>query len=89
MERRTASRKTMFDMVDLRQRPPRGWIGFEQFVTWATDPLITRVATIDIHADVDYCYHICFTNRDDGWNLNFIQGRRLRGYAQQCSSDHH
>merc|ERR1712146_287298 len=57
VERRTASRKAMFDMLDLRQGPPRGWIGLEQFVNWATDHLITKVATIDIHADVDY-YHI-------------------------------
>merc|ERR1712187_732626 len=56
-ERRTASRKAMFDMLDLRQGPPRGWIGLEQFVNWATDHLITKVATIDMHADVDY-YHI-------------------------------
>jgi hypothetical protein len=34
-----------------------GWIGLEQFVTWATDHLITKVATMDVHADVD-CYHI-------------------------------
>jgi hypothetical protein len=57
VERRTASRKAMFDMLDLRQGPPRGWIGLEQFVNWATDHLITKVATIDINADVDY-YHI-------------------------------
>merc|ERR1712224_1160869 len=48
VERRTASRKAMFDMLDLRQGPPRGWIGLEQFVNWATDHLITKVATIDI-----------------------------------------
>ena len=54
IERRTASRKAMFDMLDLRQGPPRGWIGLEQCVNWATDPLITKVATIDIKADVDY-----------------------------------
>merc|ERR1712232_1351702 len=57
VERRTASRKAMFDMLDLRQGPPRGWIGLEQFVNWATDHLITKVATIDVTADVDY-YHI-------------------------------
>merc|ERR1712127_805051 len=31
--------------------------GLEQFVNWATDHLITKVATIDVKADVDY-YHI-------------------------------
>ena len=47
----------MFDMLDLRQGPPCDWIGLEQFANWATDHLITKVATIAIHADVDY-YHI-------------------------------
>ena len=55
--RRTTSRKAMFDMLDLRLGPPRGWIGLEQFVKWATDHLLTKVATIDVNADVDY-YHI-------------------------------
>jgi len=57
VERRTASRRAMFDMLDLRQGAPRGWIGLEQFVKWAIDHLITKVASIDMHADVDY-YHI-------------------------------
>merc|ERR1711865_1130835 len=56
IERRTASRKAMFDMLDLRQGEARGWIGLEQFVNWATDHLITKVATIDRN-DVDF-YHI-------------------------------
>ena len=55
-ERRTPSRKAMFGMLDLRPGPPRGWIGLEQFVNWATDHLITKVATSDIAADVNY-YH--------------------------------
>jgi len=57
IERRTASRKAMFDMLDLRQGPPRNWIGLEQFVTWATNHLITKVATIDMKAEVDF-YHV-------------------------------
>lgn len=57
VERRTASRKAMFDMLDIRQGPARGWLGLEQFVKWAIDHLITKVATIDVSADVDY-YHI-------------------------------
>ena len=32
-------------------------IGLEQFVNWAIDHLITKVATIDVYADVNY-YHI-------------------------------
>jgi len=55
-ERRTASRKAMVDMLDLRQGPPRGWTGLEQFVNWATDHLITKVATIESGTDVDHCY---------------------------------
>jgi len=55
-ERRTASRKAMVDMLDLCQGPPRGWTGLEQFVNWATDHLITKVATIESGTDVDHCY---------------------------------
>ena len=55
-ERRTASRKAMVDMHDLRQGPPRGWTGLEQFVNWATDHLITKVATIESGTDVDHGY---------------------------------
>ena len=49
IDRRTASRKAMHDMLDLRQGPLRGWIGLEQFVNWATDHLIAKVASI-LHA---------------------------------------
>jgi len=57
VERRTASRKAMFDMIDLRQGPARNWIGLEQFVRWAQDHIITKVGTIDASAEVDL-YHV-------------------------------
>ena len=57
IERRTAARKAMFTMLDLRQGPARGWIGLEQFVNWATDHLITKVHTIDTKSEVDF-YHV-------------------------------
>jgi hypothetical protein len=57
VERRTASRKAMFDMIDLRQGPARQWVGLEQFVRWATDHILTKVGTIDTAAEVDL-YHV-------------------------------
>ena len=56
IKRRTASRKAAFDMLDLRQGPPRGWISLELFVHGATDHLITKVAAIEVKPDVDYCH---------------------------------
>ena len=48
-ERRTASRKAMFGMLDLRQGLPRGWIGFDNFGNRATAHLITKVAGAPMH----------------------------------------
>merc|ERR1712048_864643 len=53
IERRTASRKAMFDMIDLRQGPARHWIGLEQFVRWSFDHVVTKAASIDASAEVD------------------------------------
>lgn len=57
IERRTKSRRAMFNMIDLRQGEARGWIGLEQFVKWAIDHVVTKVATIDMKEKVDF-YHI-------------------------------
>ena len=48
-------------------------------VNWATDHLINKVATIDVHADVDY-YHI---ERWPWWQMEFLEKRRLKDFVKK------
>jgi len=44
MEKRLAARKKMFDAIDTRNGPARGWIGPAMFIRWATDHVAGKVA---------------------------------------------
>lgn len=48
-------------------------------VNWATDHLISKVATIDVHADVD-SYHI---ERWPWWQMEFLEKRYLKDFVKK------
>jgi len=57
IEKRTAARKAMFDAVDSKQGPARGWIGAAQFTDWATTHIARKLSEIDTANEVDF-YHV-------------------------------
>lgn len=55
-ETRTKARRVMFDAMDSKAGPARGWIGCAQFVDWAMTHIAGKVGTLDPSSQVDF-YH--------------------------------
>jgi len=53
-KRRAAARKELFDSIDTRNGPARGALGLKQFVRFAKDHIVGKVATLDMKSKVDF-----------------------------------
>lgn len=67
---RKKTRKHMFNALDGRNGPPRGVIGMKQFVRWANDHIVSKIATVDTNTKVDF-YHI--EDYDEQTFLNYLE----------------
>merc|ERR1712107_243622 len=55
-KKRQAARKAMFDALDTRNGPARGVLGLKQFVRFANDHIMKKVATLDLKSKVDFAH---------------------------------
>lgn len=69
-DKRKAARKALFDELDGRNGSPRGLIGMKQFLRWASDHIVGKVATVDTKSRVDF-YHI--EQYDEATFLSYLE----------------
>jgi len=69
-KKRQNARKAMFDALDTRNGPARGYLGLKQFVRFANDHVLKKVATLDMKSKVDFAH---IEEYDEATFLNYLE----------------
>jgi len=69
-KKRAIARKVMFDKIDTRNGPARGVLGLKQFVRFATDHVMGKVATLDMKSKVDFAH---IEDYDEATFINYLE----------------